>query len=109
LQDSALNLVVVSANGTKNEIDAAILHRNRLTLVECKTRNYVFSAEKEAADALYKLDSLTQLGGLRTSGILVSCLPLRDFIVKRANGLHIDICQEKDVLRLPEILRSKFH
>jgi hypothetical protein len=39
----------------------------------------------------------------------VSCLPLRDFIVKRANGLHIDICQEKDVLRLPEILRSKFH
>ena len=106
LQDYATNLVVLAPNGSKNEIDVAFLYRNRLILVECKTRRYNDQSTPDAVAALYKLDSLTFLGGLRTRGILVSCFPAPDFIRKRATTLGITIWHGGDLSRLGDCLKT---
>jgi hypothetical protein len=58
----------------KNEIDVAFLFRNTLHLIECKTANLAQSGQGEdskATEAIYKMESLLKLGGLRTRGMVV--------------------------------------
>jgi hypothetical protein len=58
----------------KNEIDVAFLYRNTLHLIECKTANLAQSGkgdDNKATEALYKMESLLKLGGLRTRGMVV--------------------------------------
>ncbi len=58
----------------KNEIDVAFLYRNTLHLIECKTANLgqVGTGEdSKATEAIYKMESLLKLGGLRTKGMVV--------------------------------------
>jgi len=58
----------------KNEIDVAFLYRNTLHLIECKTANLAQSGQggdNKATEALYKMESLLKLGGLRTRGMVV--------------------------------------
>lgn len=71
-QDCKKNITVQSKKkAVKNEIDVAFMAQNRLYLIECKTRR--FTPEKDiGANTLYKLDSLTKLGGLTTQKMLVS-------------------------------------
>lgn len=75
ITDHALNLTVVAPNGrTKNELDAAFLHTNRLHIVETKASNLAdigATGDNKATDALYKLEALLKLGGLRTRAMLV--------------------------------------
>lgn len=93
LQDLAANLKVrtldnrLRGDAGSNELDVAFLARNRLHLVECKTRS--FRERHSAAEAVYKLDSLTGLGGLNTRGMLVSYRPLSDGDRQRAADLGI--------------------
>jgi hypothetical protein len=70
-----------------NELDVAFLARNRLHIVECKTRS--FRERHSAAEAVYKLDALSALGGLNTRGMLVSYRPLSDGDRQRAADLRI--------------------
>lgn len=70
-----------------NELDVAFLARNRLHIVECKTRS--FRARDSAAEAVYKLDALTALGGLNTRPLLLSYRPLVDGDRQRARDLNI--------------------
>lgn len=58
----------------KNEIDVAFLYRNTLHLIECKTANLAQSGkgdDSKATEALYKMESLLKLGGIRTRGMVV--------------------------------------
>lgn len=58
----------------KNEIDVAFLYRNTLHLIECKTANLAQGGkgdDNKATEALYKMESLLKLGGLRTRGMVV--------------------------------------
>jgi len=107
IQDALLNVRVAHPGGTPNEIDVAVLAGNRLSLIECKTRSFRPRGGLDpAAGALYKLDSLTALGGLRTRGMLVSYQPLKDFEQQRAQDLHIQPVVGGNIARLPEILRQ---
>lgn len=58
----------------KNEIDVAFLYRNTLHLIECKTANLAQPGsgdDDKATEAIYKMESLLKLGGLRTRGMVV--------------------------------------
>ncbi|MDP2368770.1 Card1-like endonuclease domain-containing protein [Rhodoferax sp.] len=58
----------------KNEIDVAFLYRNTLHLIECKTANLAqvgHGDDSKATEAIYKMESLLKLGGLRTKGMVV--------------------------------------
>lgn len=93
LQDLAVNLKVrtldnrLRGDAGSNELDVAFLAHNRLHIVECKTRS--FRERHSAADAVYKLDALTALGGLNTRGMLVSYRQLSDGDRQRAADLRI--------------------
>ena len=75
ITDHAVNLEVIAPDGkTKNELDAAFLHGNRLHIVETKASNLAAagaSGDDKATEALYKLETLLKLGGLRTRAMLV--------------------------------------
>lgn len=61
-------------NNDKNEIDVAFLYRNTLHLIECKTANLAqvgTGEDNKATEAIYKMESLLRLGGLRTRGMVV--------------------------------------
>jgi hypothetical protein len=61
-------------NNDKNEIDVAFLYRNTLHLIECKTANLAqvgTGEDNKATEAIYKMESLLKLGGLRTRGMVV--------------------------------------
>lgn len=81
VSDVAMGVRVSFAGGAsrghgndKNEIDVAFLYRNTLHLIECKTANLAQGGQGEdnkATEALYKMESLLKLGGLRTRGMVV--------------------------------------
>ncbi len=75
ISDYATNLRVTAPNGkTANEIDVAFLLNNRLNLIECKAANLSLpgsTGQDKGADAIYKLETLLKLGGLRTRGMLI--------------------------------------
>lgn len=122
VQDKAMSLEVVHGEapspklstkmqnerkrGRNNEIDVAVLANNRLYLIECKTRNFEKSDGKLGADALYKLDSLTALGGLNTQGMLISYRPLDDASKNRAKDLRIKTIEAHQLPGLENQLRE---
>ena len=74
--DYAIGLKVKAPNKTtSNELDCAFLYRNTLHIIECKTANLVQSStdnnQSKGTDALYKLDGLRNMGGLRTKAALI--------------------------------------
>lgn len=81
----------------KNEIDVAFLYRNTLHLIECKTANLAQpggGSGDKATEALYKMESLLKLGGLRTKGMVVDyrgSLSQSEANQKRAKEAHIAI------------------
>jgi hypothetical protein len=85
-----------------NEIDAAIIYNNRLTLIEAKC-----GAEGEgsgAADAIYKLSRLcNRLGGWISQGVFVSARKVSDDARARAAdyGVH--------VIDLPQLPKLREH
>lgn len=74
IADYAIGLEVEAADGkTKNELDAACIYRNTLHMIECKSANLAKNEEGKvgATDALYKIEALRKMGGLRTKALLV--------------------------------------
>lgn len=69
------NIRFTSADGkSDNEIDAGFLSKNRLHIIECKTANLgraTGNRDSKATDALYKLETLLKIGGLRTRAALI--------------------------------------
>ena len=112
VQEHARGLVVESVKGARNEIDVAFLAHNRLFLVECKTKRFLEAraahpaADGPGAESLYKLDSLTALGGLNTRGALVSYQPLGKWDRQRAEDLRIRIVETGQLRNLAKHLRE---
>lgn len=77
VKDKAMNVVVKSGE-VKNELDVAFISRNRLHILECKTRNYRGNEDESIRDAIYKLETLKRLGGLNSKCALVSYLPVEN-------------------------------
>ena len=103
IQDMARSLEVVSTKGSKNEIDVAFLAENRLFLIECKTKKFSsHPGQQVAAETLYKIDSLTSLGGVQTKGMLISFQKLSEWDKQRAKDLHIKTVVGTEVLRLKD-------
>ena len=81
ISDVASNVVIPfdgrvgnASNAKMNEIDVAFLSKNTLHLIECKTANLAVTGhgdDDKATEALYKMESLLKLGGLRTKGMVV--------------------------------------
>lgn len=73
--DYGMNMGVLAPNGTTlNEIDGAFLYRNTLHLIECKAANLATagnSGDDKGTEAIYKLETLLKMGGLRTHGMLI--------------------------------------
>lgn len=75
ITDVAMNVKVIHPDGkTRNEADVAFLFRNTLHLIECKTANLSSDGaggDDKATEAIYKMEALLKLGGLRTRGMIV--------------------------------------
>jgi hypothetical protein len=75
LTDVAMSVkMVYPDHRTRNEADIAFLHRNTLHLIECKTANLAANSgggDDKATEAVYKMETLLKLGGLRTRGLIV--------------------------------------
>ncbi len=73
--DACVNLKVIAPDGsTRNELDVAFMHENRLNIIETKSGNLDTlgsSGEQRSTEAIYKLQSLLRLGGLRTRAMLL--------------------------------------
>jgi hypothetical protein len=106
-QDSAVDVEVQKHDGehSKNQIDVMVLAKNRLHLIECKTSNLLREGE-HGTEALYKLDSLTALGGLNTRNMLVSYRPLKDTDLQRAKDLKIKVISEGELSNLKNLIES---
>ena len=80
--------------------------KNRLYLIECKTRNFSRD-EKIGQDTLYKLDSLLpDLGGLNARGMLVSYRQLDSATRKRANDNKIKVVEASQLQGLENQIRT---
>lgn len=96
ISDFGVDLNVLAPDGkTKNQLDAACLLKNTLHIIECKTANLVSDnqgGDTAATDALYKIDGLRRMGGLRTRALLVDYRGgLRDVDKARAAQMRIAV------------------
>ena len=102
VQDKAINLRVMNSNGSghaENEMDIAFLAKNRLHLIECKAKIFK-QGDNAGADALYKLDSLTALGGINTKAMLLCYRKLRNADKQRAKDLKIKTLEGEQLKNL---------
>lgn len=74
ITDVAVNVRFKHPDGlTQNELDVACLIRNRLHIVECKTANLAQAGaggDDKATEAIYKMEAMLKIGGLRTRGMI---------------------------------------
>lgn len=90
-----------------NEIDACFMAGNSLHLIECKTRR--MSGKRTAGvatDTVYKLDSISDLGGLTTKSMLVSYSLLNEPDSLRARDLKIKVVQGRQLQQLKDELKK---
>ena len=108
VQDIALNVQIETADAKthqNNELDVVLLINNVLHVLECKTANFTRS-EAKAEEALYKLESLKKLGGLRTKAMLLSYRELLPTSRDRANGAKISLIEQKDLKGMKTLLEK---
>ncbi|WP_177198134.1 Card1-like endonuclease domain-containing protein [Nitrosomonas communis] len=94
--DYAASVEIQAPDGrTRNELDAACLLRNTLHIIECKSANLSSNgkaSESSGTEALYKLDALRRMGGLRTKAMLVDFRgSLRDIDKSRAAQMNLAV------------------
>lgn len=100
IRDKAMNVVVKSGE-VKNELDVAFISRNRLHILECKTRNYRGNDDEQIREAIYKLETLKRLGGLNSKCALVSYLPVENQRFReRAADSGIKLIDGRDINNL---------
>ncbi len=108
VQDVALNVQIENAKEQvfqHNELDVLLLVNNVLHVLECKTANFA-THEDKAEEALYKLESLKKLGGLRTKAMLLSYRELTGKIRNRAMGAQIGVIEQKDLSGMKTLLEK---
>jgi len=109
IQDSPrANLHIHRVGATShNEVDVCFMARNRLHLIECKTKRMAGKGAAEGTkDTVYKLDSLSDLGGLATKSMLISYRKLTPADKQRAKDLRIRVIQGAQLQQLKPLLRD---
>lgn len=92
---------------TLQELDVMAMCQDKLLLVECKAKNW-HGSTAEASEAIYKLGSLSNIGGLNTVAVFVSLYNLTDTAKTRAaeNGIYV-IAGQSDFQALKSKLNFK--
>lgn len=105
-KDFVISAEIIAPDGkTTNEMDALVVHRNRLLAIECKTSRFGRDAGKDA-DIMYKLDSLAQrTGGLMHQGLLLSARTLDEISTARAREHHIEVLDGPLLKKLTDRIR----
>jgi hypothetical protein len=107
LQDSSHLNLKIGTDNSLNEIDIAFMAKNRLHIIECKTKRLAGNhAGSAGTDSLYKLDSISDLGGLGTKAMLVSYRNLGQADANRARDLKIKVVQSTEIHNLKLIMRN---
>lgn len=107
LQDSPRLNMHVKFHDSKNEIDVAFMAKNRLHIIECKTKRLSGKQAGQAGtETVYKLDSISELGGLGTKAMLVSYRKLRPADRQRAKDLRIRVVETEQIQQLKSTLRD---
>lgn len=102
IQGIGLNVQIENSRddiGQHNELDIAFLIHNVLHVIECKTANYN-KKSKEAENALYKLETLKKLGGVRTKTAFASYRNLKSHTRERAEGAQIKVFEINELLKI---------
>lgn len=98
----------------KNELDIAFLARNTLHIIECKTANLAQTGaggDDKGAEAIYKMQSLLKLGGLRTKGMVVDYrgkLSASPANLERAKEAHILVVSGRQLRNLSEFIQRNW-
>ena len=80
---------------------------NKLHIIECKTKRLSGKqAGSAGTESLYKLDSISALGGLGTKAMLVTYRPLNTYDAQRARDLRIKVVQAAELQNLKGVLRA---
>jgi hypothetical protein len=110
--DVVMNVRAIHPDGkTRNEADIAFLYRNTLHLIECKTANLApegASGDDKATEAIYKMEALLKLGGLRTRGMIVDyrgALSGHAPNLARAKSSGIEVVSGAQLRKLKELLK----
>lgn len=107
IRDKAIGLTVSGVAGAKNEVDVAILARNRFFAIECKTGRMDKPEAPKANDALFKLAEICRrLGGIGARGMLASYRPLRDAEKKLARALNVELVCGRELADLSGRLQN---
>ena len=115
IRDKAIGLEVTDIkNETKNELDIALMARNRLFVIECKTgridkphSNSQKLTYPKANDAMFKLsENCKRMGGQGARGMLLSYRKLPGSAHKLANSLGITIVSGAEIARLSEKIQN---
>ncbi|MGZ0020550.1 Card1-like endonuclease domain-containing protein [Nitrosomonas sp. wSCUT-2] len=106
ITDWGINLEGQAPNGINhNELDAACLLKNTLHIIECKSSN--LGAGTVGVEALYKLNSLRRMGGLRTKAMLIDYRgSLRSVDKSRAADLQLTVVSGAQLRDLRGTLRG---
>ncbi len=92
-QDFAMSIQIENKNKVRNEIDAAFIKNNTLHIIECKTAKM----DAKGSDVVYKMDTIANLAGLSTKGIIISYRKLSAYDLQRAKDLKINVIQGYDL------------
>lgn len=107
VRDKAIGLEVVDSQGVKNELDIALMARNRLFIIECKTARMDRPEAPKANDTLFKLSEICRrVGGLGTRGMLASYRPLRESEKRLAGALKVEVVQGTELRDFPGRLKN---
>ena len=107
LQDSSHLNLKIGNDSTSNEIDVAFMAKNRLHLIECKTKRLTGKhAGSAGTESVYKLDSISDLGGLATKSMLVSYRSLGQADLSRAKDLRIKVVQSSEIQQIKYIIKD---
>lgn len=109
VRDHLANVEIQNSHKVKNEIDMAFTARNRLHLIECKTKRMEGKPGKDARvdDIAYKLDSLRDLvGGVYGNAMLVSYRTLTHEDRQRYRDDRISVVEAEQLMELPSRLRQ---
>lgn len=103
-RDHAVSLRVQHVDsGTANEIDACVVHRNRMLVVECKAAH----PGSSDADWIYKLSQLArEIGGALATPLLLSARPLPEAHQQRARDYRVKVLHGAELATLPAWLRD---
>jgi hypothetical protein len=87
---------------TRNELDAVLVHDNRMLVVECKAAR----PDDDLSDWIYKLAKLAEaVGGQMAQAMLLSAREMNQAQRNRAKEYRVDVLSAGELRQLPERLR----